>query len=53
MSVKILASAITSLDTFSRDPETALKSGDRGVITVLDNNMPIFTLLRRKEWPSC
>ena len=42
MSVKILASAITSLDTFSRDPETALKSGDRGVITVLDNNMPIF-----------
>ena len=42
MSVKILASSITSLDTFSRDPETALKSGDRGVITVLDNNMPIF-----------
>ena len=42
MSVKILASSITSLDSFSRDPATALKSGDRGVMTVLDNNMPIF-----------
>ena len=42
MSVKILASSITSLDSFSRDPATALKSGDRGIMTVLDNNMPIF-----------
>ncbi|MGC6229653.1 primosomal protein DnaT [Hafnia paralvei] len=42
MSVKILASSITSVDAFSRDPAKALKSTDRGVITVIDNDLSVF-----------
>ncbi|WP_225639236.1 DnaT-like ssDNA-binding domain-containing protein [Candidatus Profftia sp. (ex Adelges kitamiensis)] len=42
MSIKILSSSITNLNTFITDPEAALRSSDRGVITLLDNNIPKF-----------
>ncbi|TBL97999.1 primosomal protein DnaT [Hafnia alvei] len=42
MSVKILATSITSLESFNRDPAKALKSTDRGVVTVIDNDLSVF-----------
>lgn len=45
MSVKILTSTLTGLDTFCQDPRRAMQQADKGTLAVLDNYEPVFYVL--------